>query len=246
VLSVMRCRFRTRPVHGPSVERTEALARKAVERGACGASATDASAGTDSRSAGSSSESSRKLPSAAPTSSMRLPTDTTRRLDVFDTGTRETTRRPPRTTPLARRASKAVARQAPATTKSETTMRTASAMSAALPRGEHFGDPDAEVVADDDHVAPGHELAVDDDVDRSTERPVELDDAPLGEREQVLELHHSPPELHRHVQRDVGEHPEVRWGSRPPSRPEVGEGGGRHRLGRPWGAGVLRVQVVRD
>src|SRR5687767_1331269 len=93
-------------------------------------------------------------------------------------------------TPLRRSTAAAPAMTA-STTPRETTTRTSRARrevstsagggsGARRGRGilvaDDFGDADAELLVDDDHLAAGDERAVDQDVDGSPGRPVELDD----------------------------------------------------------------------
>src|SRR5690606_9989008 len=54
---------------------------------------------------------------------------------------------------------------------------------------DDLGDPNAEFVVDDHHVASGYERPVDDDIHRGAGGPVQVDHGPFLETQQVADLH---------------------------------------------------------
>ncbi len=80
--------------------------------------------------------------------------------------------------------------------------------SCSAPGRDDLGDPDAEVLVDHDHLAPGDQPAVDQQVGRAAGGPVQLDDGARVEREQLAHAHPGAAQLGGDLHLDVVQHVE--------------------------------------
>ena len=95
---------------------------------------------------------------------------------------------------------------------------------------EDLGDPQAEVLVDDDDLAAGDQPAVDQQVGRAAGGAVQLEDVAGGEREQVADGHPGAAELDGHLHVDAVQHLDAALGAVPAAATAVSGWAVRRRL----------------
>ena len=82
----------------------------------------------------------------------------------------------------------------------------------AFERAQNLGDPHAESVLHHHDLAPGHELSVDQDIERLSHLLIELDDGALTDLKKIVDKHFGVAQLYHHLKRKIHDEVDVDLG----------------------------------